>query len=182
MAKEEEKKEGEEAAAPKPKSKKKLIIIVAAVLLLAGGGGAFAFMGGGAKPEEEAEHTQEEDKKHLQSVTLDTVIVNLSENASFLKVKMTMEYDPEILATALHAAGEGGHEGPESKLPPGLAEKESMIRDSIIRVLSAKTAAEVLSVDGKEAIKEELIEAVNEAVGLDEGPVINVYFSEFIVQ
>ncbi len=185
MAKEEEKKEGEaEAEAPKPKSKKKLIIIIAVVVLLAGGGGAFALMGG-SKAEEgfEEEKAHDEEHKHLASVTMDTVIVNLSENASFLKTKMTLEYDPEILASAAAGAAEGGHgEGKSSSLPPGLAEKEAMIRDSIIRVLSAKTAGEVLSVEGKEQAKEELIEAINEAVGLDEGPIASIYFNEFIIQ
>lgn len=184
--------EGAEAAA-KPKSKKKLIIIVAAVLVLGGGGAAFALMGGSKAPAEGEEHAQaEEEHKHYATAQLDTIIVNLSENSSFLKVKMTLEYDPEIVAKAEGGAeggGEGGGHGgggaggaEEGGLPHFITAKEAFIRDAIITVLSSKTPAEVLSVEGKETIKEELIEAINGAIGLEEGPIVNVYFNEFLVQ
>ena len=60
--------------------------------------------------------------------------------------------------------------------------REPMMRDAVIRVLSSKKAVDVLSPEGKEKLKEELVEAINEAIGLEEGPVVNVYFTEFIIQ
>ena len=57
-----------------------------------------------------------------------------------------------------------------------------MINDAIIRVLSSKTTEAVLSPDGKEQLKEELVEAINDASGLDEAAVANVYFTDFIIQ
>ena len=183
-----EKKEGEEAAEVKPKSKKKLIIIIAAVVLLAGGGAAAMLMGGAEPPKEGEEQATEEPIKHYLSFTMDPIIVNLSENASFLKIKLTIEYDPEIIA---HASGEGeghggggaGGEGEGAGGPPAIiAEKEAQVKDAIIRVLASKSPADVLTSDGKETLKEELIEAVNEAIGLEEGPVVNIYFHEFLVQ
>ncbi|MBX7139187.1 MAG: flagellar basal body-associated FliL family protein [Oligoflexia bacterium] len=187
MAKEEPKDKEEASAetAAKPKSKKKLIIIVAAVLVLVGGGAAAALMSGSKKaPESEEEQAHQEENRHLAAVQLDTIIVNLSENASFLKVKMTIEYDPEILAKYSGEGGGGGGAGGEGEggMPPLFAEKEAQIRDAIINTLSAKSAAEVLNPDGKDQLKEDLVEAINEALGLEEGPVVNVYFKEFLVQ
>ncbi len=63
-----------------------------------------------------------------------------------------------------------------------MAGREPMIRDAIIRVLSSKTTDDLLNTEGKERLKEELIEAINEAIALDEGPAVGVYFTEFIIQ
>jgi flagellar FliL protein len=68
------------------------------------------------------------------------------------------------------------------ELPEVLADREAIIRDAIIRVLSSKSKEQVLSTEGKEILKEELVEAINDASGLDEPPVVAVYFTEFIVQ
>jgi flagellar basal body-associated protein FliL len=40
----------------------------------------------------------------------------------------------------------------------------------------------VLTADGKERLKEELLETINEAIALDEAPVQQIYFAEFIIQ
>lgn len=199
MAKEEEEEKKESAegeAAAKPKSKKKLIIIIAVVVLLVAIGVPLALLGGkkeapagGAEGAEEASH---EEEKHYATFDMDTIIVNLSENASFLKVTLIVEYDPEILAK--YSGGEeegGGHAyggagagdgGKKGGMPGALGNREPMIKDSIIRVLSSKRPEEVLTAEGKERLKEELIEAINETSGLEEGPVVNIYFKDFIVQ
>ncbi len=198
---EEKKEEGAAEGEAKPKSKKKLIIIVAVVLLLAGGGGAFAMMGKAkpANPDEAlVEEEPKDEEKHYELIELDHFIVNLSDNASFVKIKMILEYDPEILAKyeGSHSHGGGGGEegggghggggaggGKEKEGMPGaLGLREPMMFDAIIRVLSSKRAEEVLTPEGKDSLKEELIEAINEAIGLDEGPIVNIYFRDFIVQ
>ena len=185
MAEEAEKKEGEEGqAAEAPKSKKKLIII-AVVALLAIGGAAAAFLGG-SKPEGEQSAEEVEEKKEYKVAELETFIVNLSESTSFLKVKLLVEYDPSVLHDEEgggHGGGGAGGGGEEKGgLPPALKARYPMIRDAIIRVISGKRATDVLTVPGKETLKQELIEAINEATGLDEPPVVNVYFTEFIIQ
>jgi flagellar FliL protein len=187
----EEKKEGGEEAAPK-KSKKKLIIIIAVVvILLVAGGAAFLLMGGKSDGAEEAlepdPHAEDEEEEHYERVELENIIVNLSENASFLKVKIAMEVNAEVLhgghAASGGAEGGGGHGGGgDSGLPGVLGEREPMVRDAIIRILSSKLASEVLSVEGKEALKEELVDAINEAVATDEPLVVSVYFTDFIIQ
>ena len=202
MAQEKEKEEGQEEqkeAPAKPNSKKKLIIIGAAVLVLAVGGGAAAMVLGGKsaaknvkKPGVE-ERPVEEEVKHYRTAELDTFVVNLSEAASFLKITIIVEYDPAILARGEsggdsggggHGGGGSGGEGEASggKLPEAMKSREPMIKDAIIRVLSSKKPADVLSMDGKEQLKEELMEAINEALGLEEGPVVAIYFKEFLIQ
>lgn len=188
----EENKTPEEGEA-KPKSKMMLFIIIGVVVLLASVGGSIMFLGGSGEDEQaEGEgHEEEELEVHYQIAELDTIIVNLSENSSFLKVKMLIEYDPNLAMGAMGGAG-GGHGGgaaggggePAGRggMPGVMGEREPMIKDAIIRVLSSKTAAEVLSPEGKDDLKEELIEAINDATGLDEGPVVNIYFVEFIIQ
>lgn len=188
---EEKKPEGEGEAEAKPKSKKKLFIIIGVVVLLAGGGGAAMMLGGSEPPKEgeEEEHVAEEEHKTYALLEMDTFIVNLSANTSFLKVKMVLEYDPEIANKALgggHGHGDAGAGGGEKADPlagaGAIGHRMPQITDSIIRVLSSKKAEDVLSPEGKEDLKQQLIEAINEATGLDEGPIVNIYFKEFIIQ
>lgn len=204
----EEKKEGEgEGAEVKPKSKKKLFIIIGVVVLLLGGGIPAFLMLGSSKTAEEAEKAAQEalldTEPHYLTAEMDTFIVNLSESASFLKIKLLLEYDPAVLERAeggSHAHKQGGEEGGEGGgeghgggnagdgekgkggLPGVLGERTPMIRDAVIRVLASKHSQEVLTNEGKERLKEELIEAINDASGLDEGAVVNVYFLEFLIQ
>ncbi|MBN8549722.1 MAG: flagellar basal body-associated FliL family protein [Deltaproteobacteria bacterium] len=183
--------DGHADGAAAPKSKKKLIIIIAAALVLVGGGAGFFLMSGKKAADEhaETEDAHSEEERHLASAELPSFIVNLSETTNFLKVKLLVEYDPEVLAKAgghAEAGGGGGGHEKESKggegLPGALGQRQPMIQDAVIRVLSAKKAADVLTVEGKENIKEELVEAINEASGMEEPPVVAVYFMEFIVQ
>ena len=180
-------KEGE--SKPK-KGKGKLIIIIVVVLALVGGGAAF-MLGGGKAEEKKVEEEEVEKEKHYETAELETFVVNLGESASFIKVTMLVEYDPELLHAAHggEAGGEGhgggasgGGEEKKGGLPPAMEARKPMIRDAVIRVLSSKKAAEVLSKDGKEQLRQELVEAINEAIGMEEGPVVQVYFTDFIIQ
>lgn len=195
MSEKKEEKEGQaEGDAPKKKGKKKLILILVPVILLLGGGAAFFLLGGKEAPKEgeEVEEVVHEAKpRHLATLKLDPFIVNLSENISFLKVTMLLEYDPEIFAKAeggeahgeAHGGGGSGGEKKDGPAAPSLiTERQPMIRDAVIHVLSSKKSADVLTVDGKEKLKEELIESINEALGLPENPIVNIYFLEFIIQ
>lgn len=187
----------EEAATPegeaqeKKGGKKKLIIIIVVVLVLLGGGaGAFLAMSGGGEEGDAEAHVEPEEV--LELLEMEPIIVNLSESTSFLKVTLVLEYDANLLhgggdghggghAYGGGAAGGGGDAGPSG--PPGVfGEREPMIKDAIIRVLSSKNVEQVLTVEGKEMLKEELIEAINEATELDDDIVVNIYFKDFIIQ
>lgn len=169
----------------KPKGKKKLLIIIVAVVVLLGGGAAAMLSGGGEK-KKDPKQAEEALQKVFKQAKLETFIVNLSESTSFLKATIYLEYDPEIVskirvpgaaAGAKKAAG-----GDSTDVPEQIKPREAMIMDSIIRILSSKKAAEVLTSEGKQSLKDELVEGVNEAIGSDEPPIVGVYFKEFLIQ
>lgn len=105
-----------------------------------------------------------------------------------------IEYDETTLHRVLAAhsaeggsghgggASGGGGGGDSQALPHGMVGREGMLRDAIIRVFVSKKSSEVLSGEGKDRLKEELVEGINEALAYDEPVVTNVYFTEFIVQ
>lgn len=199
MADEERDEEGTEEgeAAAGGKSKKKLIIIIAAVVVLIVVGVVAALMMGGEKPKEDkgdGEHV-----KNYRTLELEPFIVNLSQVSNYLKVTIILEYDADLLGQTGegggHAGGHrslrggsasgGGAAGGGSGPPPPpqvFVDREPMIKDAIITVLSSKKPQDVISNEGKEILKDELIEAVNEALGLAEGPIVGLYFKEFILQ
>jgi len=176
----------EKTATDKPKSKKKLVIIAVALLLVLGGAGGYMALGK-KKPADEHAEAEHEEVKTYERVKLETFIVNLSQSGNFLKTSIVLEFDPKAIAEApgAHGAAAGGGHGESggaAALPGILGEREPIIRDAIIRVLSSKKGDEVLTATGKDALKEELVEAINESIGLDTAPASGVYFNEFIVQ
>lgn len=182
--------------APKKKNKKVIFIALGVVVLVAGAGVPMFLMGG--VPEEAAvahEEEAHEEEKHLETADLGSFVVNLSEATSFLKARLLVEYDNGVVEKQIkppaqgeaHAAdGGGGHGGGDKvgavPLPEFMAKREIQIKDTILKVLSSKKADDVLTPDGKERLKDELIEGLNEAVGLEEPPFTQVYFTDFIIQ
>lgn len=175
------------------KSGKKKILILVLLLLLVGGGGSGAYLllvkpGEGAGKREKHE---EKTKPHLVFAPLEPpFIVNLADSGSYLKTTIWLEYDVERSKKLEETHGGGGHgsggSGGGDKGPPsfeGIVKiKEPLIKDVIIRVLSSKTVDEARSTSLREALKGELVEAINEVITEDEGPVTNVIFTEYIVQ
>ncbi len=191
MSDDAEKKE-DDAAAAAPKKKSKLPLIIGlVVLLVAGGGGAAVMMMGGEK-KQEGEEAPVEKEPVLRTIKLDPFIVNLSDHVSFLKTTLVIEYDLNVFEAAAklkeaegsagggHGAGGGGDTGPTA--PPQFKEREPMVRDAVLRVLSSKHKEDLLQVKGKEQLRDELIEALNEALGLEESAIVAIYFLEFIIQ
>ena len=185
-----------EATEEKPKkSKKKLLIGGGLALLIAGAGVPMFLMGG--KPEEAPVETEavHEEIKVLETADLGSYVVNLSEATSFLKVHMIVEYDAAIVERQMKHEGVAGEKKEEKKeekegkekagpapLPEFMAKRETQVKDVTLKVLSSKHAEDVLTVEGKERLKDELIEGLNEAVALEEPPVVSVFFTGFIVQ
>ena len=168
----EEKEEKEEGAESKGGGKKKLIIIIVAVLVLVGGGVGAFFALGKSKDAEEGEDGDDEEAAGDEAggeeaelppavLPLETFIVNLQVKGSFLKTSIQLEFA-------------------EPELPHTIEHDTPKIRDAIIRILSAKAAADILTVEGKEKVREEVKQAVNEALKSDD--VTNVYLTEFIIQ
>lgn len=175
----EEQQEGQEGEEQPKKGKGKLIIIIVVLLLVVGGGGGAFMMMGGEEEDNPDEGVFVEEK--LEAKKLEPFVVNLRGGRSFLKLTLMIEYDLGLLGFI--GSAEDSEEMPiGDDLPGALGTRKPMIRDAVLTVLSSKSATNLLTVEGKEQLKEELIEAVNDAVDLDEAPVTGVYFLEFLVQ
>ncbi|MCX7823007.1 MAG: flagellar basal body-associated FliL family protein [Syntrophobacterales bacterium] len=162
MAEPEEKKEQ-----PKKSSKVKLIIILLVGLIALGGGGFFAYTKffkkkqteeSGAKPEPEKKPA---DKVILHS--METFIVNLADPGGkrYLKVTMQLELDNQ-------------------KVLEEISKETPRIRDIILTILSSKEFDDISTLPGKNALKRELVTKLN--ASLRTGRVLNIYFTEFLVQ
>ena len=159
-----------DAAAAAKGGKKKLIIIIAAVLVLVlGGGGAAVLLlkkkpadseedvadGGHAKPKAEshepAKPNVKRDPKHPPAfVPLDPFTVNLADKDSerYAQIGVTLEIDDAKVADEL-----------KTYMPA--------IRNNILMVLSHKTAAQLLTREGKEKVAKSILYAAVRPLGYD---------------
>lgn len=191
-----------EEAAPKGGGSKKLIIILAAVLVLVLLGGGAAFMLLKKKPvaedgDEGAEATEApaKPKAHAKSdhpptfVPLDPFTVNLADKDvdRFAQVGVTLQVDDPHFADQIKAY-----------MPA--------IRSNVLMVLAHKTAAELLTREGKEKLAKDIMRESVRPMGIElddedeadasasstpkkkkkkahvESPITQVLFSNFIVQ
>ena len=157
-----------EGEAPK-KGPKKLIIIIAAavlVLLLGGGGAAFFVMkkkNAEAAAAAEGEDTEEaapkeakksekhdEHKKPPAFVPLDPFVVNLADKDAerYAQVGISLQVDDAHMAEEMKAY-----------MPA--------IKDTIILILSHKSSQELLTLDGKQKMAEEIRRAAARAMGYE---------------
>jgi len=159
-------------AAPKPKkSLGTVILVLVAVLLTVGGNAAvFFFLRPKAAPAEPAK-TVVVEAKVKSTIHLDTFVVNLPdpEHKAYLRVGIDLGSNKEEKEKK-----EG--EKPEAAGPGPVPE----IRDTIIAVLSESKPEDLLTSDGKKALKEQLVRRLRDK--LPELGVQEVYFTEFLMQ
>ena len=95
--------------------------------------------------------------------SLDTFIVNLADKGGtrYLRVTMDLELGNSDLEDELH-----------KRLP--------QVRDSLLMILPSKRFEDISTVQGKTALRDEMLEALNGYLG--QGKIINIYFKEFVVQ
>ena len=177
----EKKEEGAtEAPAPNSGSKKKLLIIIGAVvaLLIAIGVpavfmlkksdsgtellGADAAHEAGVVPEgHDDEDVLEEGEEALGAIfPLETFVVNL-QGGRFLRCQLQFEFETRDVPKRFF-----------TKLVP--------VRDAVISILTKRDAEDVISEKGKNTLKSEVRETVNEILRKEE--IKSVYFTQFVVQ
>jgi len=127
------------------------------------------------------QHTASEGVEPGQGIMVDTStkIVNLAEpgGKKFIRVTATLEFDPP-----------GGYSTmPEEEKGAALTEftteinaKVPILDDTIVTILSSKDFQSVYTTEGKDALRQEIMNAVN--TKLPEYKVIYVYFKEFVMQ
>jgi flagellar FliL protein len=175
-----EKKEGveaEEEASPPPKvsKKKKFLLIilgaVALVLVVVVGGVIYLVIHKPAAnqpylPQGEAgQGMDENDQKPPIYEKLDTFTVNLADQQSYLQVEMDLKVA-------------------DSETQEKIKERMPDVRDALLRLLSSKSAEELSTPEGKEALAKEVQKAINRIIGArraSEG-VKGVLFTAFIIQ
>jgi flagellar FliL protein len=98
-----------------------------------------------------------------QTYPLETFVVNLNDPGGkrYLKTNIELEFFSEEVKAEL-----------ERRLP--------QLRDLILLQLSSKSLDEIQSVDGKIALRGELIQRINQT--LTSGKIRNLYFTEFVIQ
>ncbi|WKZ57155.1 MAG: flagellar basal body-associated FliL family protein [Bdellovibrionota bacterium] len=180
MAEEKEEAEGQQEAAP-PKSKKKLWIIIGgsiALVLLIGAPVAFFALKSSPETEELAaegveggdalapegaldEDEIDEGEEPLGAFfPLDTLVVNLH-GGQYIRTQIQLEFVERDVTSRFY-----------TRLVP--------IRDAIITLLASKKAEDLLSARGKESLRVDIKDKVNEILRREE--VKRVYFTLYVVQ
>lgn len=108
-------------------------------------------------------------------------LVNLADVAENHYLRTTVSLALAVEGGA--AASEGGHGGhggaKESPAVQKLKNQEPIIRDTIIAVISSKQFKELTTVAGKEALKENIRNRLQEQLGLSN---LSIYFTAFTLQ
>jgi flagellar FliL protein len=142
-------------------SKLKWIIIGVVVLAVLGGGGAGAYFFFVKKSDKEA---QAPAKPPIGAVwAMDYFIVNLADTDAdrYLKVIMSFEVSDQLAVTELD-------------------QMKPKVRDIVLGVLTVKNFKELSNFEGKQRLKEELAMKLNNH--LTKGKIVQVYFTDFVVQ
>jgi len=183
----EEDKKTEEAPAPASEGKSSIVkwAIVGAILLLFVGievGIAAFFVSKLKEPDAADIKRQEMEAERQAALKLQTdmgatlaapieITVNINgEEGRYLKCGVQLEYDPA-----------------DVQLGTELEARKARIKDIIIDIMSSKALSDLMSNDGKKAIREQIVAEVNntlpaEAAGKPLGKVRRSYFDSFLLQ
>lgn len=113
--------------------------------------------------------------------TMEERVLNLQGAGSlgrYLRLEVVLEFKPED--PAFYTLAGEAHVRAEEEFLLDLEPKAPLIEDAIISVVTGKAVSDVLTAGGKDDLKEEIAEAVNERIRTPE--VVNVYFTQFVAQ
>lgn len=151
----------------KPKKKGMLLVIIVVLLIAIGGGGFVAyqkFLAPHPAISAEEQAKREPVEKEGEIFALEPFVVNLSDpkGKRYLKVTITLELE----------ASPKAKEEAEKAMPK--------MRDMVIMMLTSLTFEDVMTPEGKIRIRDELLQRFNQVLRPDR--VVNIYFTEFVVQ
>lgn len=159
------------------------ILLVGGLLVGVGGIVAAAQVTGGAliigKTPEAATAKKAEHASGI-AYPLKERVVNLADSGALRYLKTTI-----VLEMEDPTPNGGSPKGEEYKKRQEEVAKEirgqaAIIDDQVTQILSSKTAAELMSANGKQKLKEELKERLNKALGGEK--VMAVYLTDFVIQ
>ncbi len=107
-------------------------------------------------------------------------VVNLTDKTAtkYLKVALTLEFIDSKLKDPPKGPAVAAQ---QTDFAAEMAPYSAIIDDALVTTLSSKSSSDLLKVDGKDQLKNDLINNVNHALR-DEEKVVNVYFTSFIIQ
>ena len=153
----------------------KLVIIligVMFVLIIGMGGGMFMMWSKLAVisahtvvPESDKSAEKAKPEQAGKVVALDTFIVNLADPGANRYLRVTMD---------LEVSGSG--KTPDEEI----TRRTSQLRDAILMILPTKKFSDIVSTEGKTALRDELISALN--MLLTTSKISRIYFKEFVIQ
>ena len=146
------------------------MLLVGVVTLVGGSGATWLLLARGKSVTSAAEKVEKKEPEF--TVRLDSFTVNLDDQEESHFLRVTME-----LSLAHAPKGDpAGKEGAEAAASFPVAR----IRDTILTVLTAAKAAQLLTPEGKAALKHSLLAALQQRVPEIEAR--DIYFTEFLVQ
>jgi flagellar FliL protein len=148
-----------------------ILIGVLFVLVLGMGGGMFMVwnkLSEVAKTREAAEGEKGAEKPKIEPMgkvqSLETFIVNLSDPGGNRYLRVTMDLEVS-----------GGKSAEEEVL-----QRVPQMRDAVLMILPSKRTSDLSSTEGKVAVREELLAALNGLLAA--GKISRIYFKEFVIQ
>ena len=173
--------DGDVIVEKKPKGNMVLIIVIVLLVVILIGGGTAAFLLLGGSHEEAAatsataqQDVKSEKKKSPSKKSTDHLAIGPMYPMSQFVVNLLSESGNRFLKVSIDL------ELSDPKLQPEMDHKKSLIRDIIIRTFSSKTFEEISTLKGKDKLKDEVLDKINE--NLSDGQVKNIYFTDFVVQ
>lgn len=154
-------------------SNKLVIILIGAlfVLMLGMGGGMFvmwnklaAVSAQAAAPEGGKDAEKAKPEQMGKMLALDTFIVNMADPGANRYLRVTMELEVT-----------GGKTSEEE-----VTRRTAQMRDAILMILPTKKVSDIISTEGKSALREELLSALNALMASSK--ISRIYFKEFVIQ
>lgn len=107
-------------------------------------------------------------------------VVNLADanGRRYLKIGLAIEFSTG--GAEFRKAGPEARKAKQAEFEKDLAPQAPLIEDSIITILSVRTSSELSTPEGKQKLKTDIKQSLNELLGGDR--VSNVYFTQFVMQ
>lgn len=127
-----------------------------------------------AKKKKKKKKAHGDEAAHARLMSFEPFVVNLADPgaARFLRTNVQ-------LVVSGGAEGEGGGHGEGAKGP---SVDDMRARSAILELLSAETSDKLTTPEGKDALKEQIMERIQELLDESEIEVEDVLFSDFVIQ
>jgi len=144
------------------------VIVIGLVALIVAAVGAFLVVNRTANPPAPPTSTAGMTRDPLTDYELEQFRTNLADRDStaYIQADIVLGYDSKLKSNA--------------KLKDELKERENEIRDIVNLILNSKTSQELISVDGKEVLKREIMDKINDI--LSDGRIEKIYLKNFVIQ